>query len=103
MSEFSNRMSAQRDILQIVNERSWGGEALFGLSSKAIERWLATNEINPQAQIAQLVHEASSQLLFLATKSQEQITEDYEFRSNEVARITRKIQKEVSTIFNDLP
>lgn len=40
MSEFNNRIAAQRDILACINEKNWK-EELFGLSSGAIDRWIS--------------------------------------------------------------
>lgn len=81
MGEFNNRMTVQRNILQIINQKTWGREPLLGLSSKAIDRWLVVNLIDPQSRIVQLIKDASAKLFFLATKSQEQITEDYQLLS----------------------
>lgn len=96
MSEFSNRISAQRHILQIVNCKRWEKEELLGLSSKAIERWISINQIDPSCYLAELIKTASSQLFFLANKSQEQISEDYKMISQEIANISKKIELEIS-------
>src|SRR5437870_5432813 len=57
--EFNNRIDAQRRILEIVNQRDSLKEELFGLSSKAIERWASANRIDPQSQIVKLLRAAS--------------------------------------------
>jgi hypothetical protein len=38
--EFNNRIAAQRAILRVINREARSGEQLFGLSSKAIDRWI---------------------------------------------------------------
>jgi hypothetical protein len=75
--EFNNRIAAQRAILRVLNHKPWGSEQLFGLSSKAIDRWVAVNRIEPGSRLVTLVKDVSSKLLFLANKSQEQVSDDY--------------------------
>lgn len=94
MSEFNNRIAAQRDILRNVNERAWG-EELFGLSSGAIDRWANANQIEQEAVLLLLIRQAAERLFFLANKSQEQITEDYRMLCDEVADLTAKIKSTV--------
>ena len=95
MSEFKNRMAAQRQILQLVNRNEHQKEELFGLSSKAIERWVAVNAIDPNSKLVSLIKTASGKLFFLANKSQEQISEDYRTASREIGQITRSIEVEL--------
>ncbi len=96
MNEFKDRMAAQRQILELVNCRPQRKEELFGLSSKAIERWMAVNAIDPDSNLVALIKSASGKLFFLANKSQEQISEDYQTASNEVAELTKSIAAELS-------
>lgn len=77
MDEFNNRMNAQRAILAIVNQCGVDREQLSGLSQKAIERWLSANSIDSKGEVAAVLFQISSQLFFLAAKSQEQVTDDY--------------------------
>ncbi|MDR3566384.1 MAG: hypothetical protein P4N59_33845 [Negativicutes bacterium] len=93
--EFNNRIVAQRRILQVVNRKGWNQEDLFGLSSKAIDRWISVNRIDRQDKLVNLVKTAAGKLFFLANKSQEQITEDYFLISNEVAALHDAIAMEV--------
>jgi len=51
MSEFNNRIAAQRHVLQLVNKKRLGKEELFGLSNKAIERWISVNFVNPESRL----------------------------------------------------
>jgi hypothetical protein len=95
MNEFNDRMSAQRRLIQIVNRRGWNKEELFSLSARAIDRWLTVNCIDPSSRLVELVREASKELLCLATKSQEQISEDYRALSSRVDVITEAIRAEV--------
>jgi hypothetical protein len=94
MSEFASRIDAQRQVLQLVNRRQWEREELFGLSSKAIDRWVSVNRIDPDSQLVSLVHAASAKLFFLANKSQEQITNEYTFIASEFASIAKQIEME---------
>ncbi|MGP8442379.1 hypothetical protein ACT2E5_09620 [Burkholderia vietnamiensis] len=94
MSEFNNRIAAQRDILEIVNGAQWS-EELFGLSSGAIDRWLHRNSVSTESQLAILIEKAAGTLFFLSNKSQEQITEEYKNLSLEVKSITEQIRAEV--------
>ena len=94
MSEFNNRIAAQRDILLVVNSVNWH-EELFGLSSGAIERWLNKNNIKRKSLLADLIQESASKLFFLSNKSQEQITEEYKMLSLEVHRLREKIKLEI--------
>lgn len=95
MSEFNNRIAAQRHVLQLVNKKRLGKEELFGLSNKAIERWISVNFVNPESRLVQLVKEASAKLFFLANKSQEQISDEYKAIANEIAAITKAIEIEL--------
>lgn len=90
MIEFNNRVSAQRDILYLVNKDQWA-EELFGLSSGAIERWVSANSLGKNTDLVILINEAAEKLFFLSNKSQEQVTEEYKCLSAEVAMLTRKI------------
>ena len=94
-NEFKNRVAAQRSILRVINGRSWPEEDLFGLSSKAIERWIGANRLDPNATMVKLVLTASAKLFFLANKSQEQISDEYKAVSEEVASICRALGEEV--------
>jgi hypothetical protein len=90
MSEFINRITAQRDILNILNQSCWQ-EELFGLSSGAIDRWVTVNRLSITSEVVVLVKLAAEKLFFLANKSQEQVTEDYLSLSNDVSHIMKKI------------
>ena len=96
MSEFNNRIAAQRQILQVVNRKQWEKEELLGLSRKAIERWISVNRIHPESRLVELVGTASSKLFFLANKSQEQISDEYKMISREIMDISREIELEIS-------
>lgn len=96
MSEFSNRIDAQRQVLQLVNRIKWEQEELFGLSSKAIDRWVSVNLINSQSLLVKLIKESAAKLFFLANKSQEQVTDEYKSMSNEIAVIAQAIELEIN-------
>lgn len=95
MNEFGNRVEAQRQIIQTINHKRWEKEELFGLSSKAIERWVSINNINPTSRLVELIRTVSSKLFFLANKSQEQISDDYKIASGDIAEIAKEIKMEI--------
>jgi hypothetical protein len=96
MHEFNNRIAAQRQILRLVNRLTWLKEELYGLSNKAINRWIIANRIEPDSKLIQLLWTASEKLFFLANKSQEQVTEEYKMTSEEVAIIYKMIEAEIN-------
>ena len=97
MNEFNNRIEAQRQVLRLINQSLGAREELFGLSSKAIDRWLGANQIHPECRLAVLVRDASSKLFFLANKSQEQITPQYQAASAEMSALTTQIGLEMDS------
>ncbi len=98
MHEFNNRIAAQRRILQLVNRERWEKEDLFGLSSKAIQRWISANHLVPECRLVALITTASENLFFLANKSQEQISDQYLLASSEIAKIATLIDAELSNM-----
>jgi hypothetical protein len=96
VSEFNNRIDAQRRILRVVNGSLRDKEELFGLSSGALKRWTSTNQLDRHGVLVSLLYEAASKLFFLSNKSQEQITEEYRRLSDEVGRLTKMISEACS-------
>lgn len=94
MTEFNNRISAQREILLEVNSAQWI-EELYGMSSGALERWVQANSLDRTARLVSLLKEAADKLFFLANKSQEQVTAEYQLRSSEVSGLTEEIRIEL--------
>ena len=92
MNEFGSRIEIQRSVLRSVNSIECYKESLFGLSDKAISRWVHANNIDNGAKLVKLVKEISGKLFFLANKSQEQITEDYKSLSIAVHSTLREIE-----------
>jgi hypothetical protein len=92
VSEFVDRMGAQRALLQVVNSREWH-EELFGLSSQAINRWTDSNRMSPDSEVVTLLRSASERLSFLANRSQMQVSEDYRRVSHDVQALTEEIQE----------
>ena len=93
--EFNNRITAQRAVVQIVNRKGWPVEALFGLSSKAIDRWAATNRINSHSAILAIVRDISANLFFMANKSQDQISEQYQLARSTLMSLCDTLQVEL--------
>ena len=98
MNEFKNRIDAQREILRIVNKRSWRAEELTGLSSKAIDRWVLVNKVDTTSRLAELIRAVGRALFFLANKSQEQVTDEYKHRSQEAVVLTNEIATEMENL-----
>lgn len=96
MSEFNNRISAQRDALRIVNGSELFVESLLSLTEKAIDRWSRNNKIDAHDPIVTLLKLMSETLFFLANKSQEQVTEDYKVLSSKVAAQLSNLELEVA-------
>ena len=95
MSEFLNRMNAQRALLRVVNSRQWR-EELFGLSSRAIDRWVSSNNLGADVEAVSLLRLASDQLSFLANKSQEQVSDKYRSAAENVERLAREIGEKLT-------
>jgi hypothetical protein len=94
MNEFNNRIAAQREILLAVNNSRWN-EELYGLSSGALDRWVLANRLDGSSRLVSLLLEAARKLFFLANKSQEQVTAEYQLRSNEMTELTKEIRREL--------
>ena len=84
MDEFVSRMATQRHVLNVVNRKVSSNEKLFGLSSKAIDRWVISNRLGPESEIARLLRKISSELFFMATRSQELVSAEYEIRRQNI-------------------
>ena len=84
MDEFVGRMATQRHVLNVVNRKVSSAEKLFGLSSNAIERWAVANRLEPTSEIVRLLKRISSELFFMATRSQEPVSAEYELRHQQI-------------------
>lgn len=97
MTEFNNRIAAQREVLLAVNSAHWR-EELYGMSSGALDRWVQANCLNRTSKLVSLLTEVAGKLFFLANKSQEQVTAEYQFHSLEVYELSKAIRLEVQQI-----
>jgi len=95
MTEFNNRIAAQREILLAVNSSTGWREELYGMSNGALDRWVQVNGVDRQSRLMRLLVEAASKLFFLANKSQEQVTDEYRLRSLEVGQLAEEIRREL--------
>ncbi len=98
LSDFNNRMEAQRELLKIVNSRTWSTEQLYALSDGAIQRWIMVNHINANSDIATQVILAGDALNFLANQSQEQVSGEYKIRSIEFSLVLEKVKVEMALL-----
>ena len=96
MSEFNNRISAQRSALKVINGSEIYGEPLLSLTDKAINRWVVSNGIDRCGKIVLLLKSLSGTLFFLANKSQEQVSEDYKVLSAKVSKQLSLLRIEIS-------
>lgn len=92
MNEFNNRMNVQRQVLALVNMRGSTREELCGLSDGAIVRWASANALSADDNVLHLLRRISDKLSFLATKSQEQVTEEYKSLSAEVDQLIEDLK-----------
>jgi hypothetical protein len=74
-----------------VNGKPLEKEELFGLSSKAIDRWIAANRLENDAPLVRLVKATSEKLFFLAEKSQEQVSDAYATVAADIDNLTAQI------------
>jgi hypothetical protein len=95
MDEFVNRMATQRYVLNVVNSKIPSNEKLFGLSSKAIERWAITNQLGPKSELVGLLRQVSSELFFMATHSQEPVSAEYELRRQQIVNSVSALEHAV--------
>ena len=102
MSEFNNRIDAQRQLLRIVNRVRWEGEPLHGLSSKALERWVSRNGLDAEGPLASLLRTVAAELFFLANRSQEQVTDEYQAHARSLEALVPRIAAEVARLATEL-
>ncbi|WP_413739603.1 hypothetical protein ACL2XQ_19940 [Sodalis sp. RH14] len=95
MSEFNNRIKAQREALKVVNGSGLFCEPLLSLTEKAIDRWSNNNDLSNTDRAILLLKAMSGTLFFLANKSQEQVTEDYKILSKKVNDQLSKLEIEL--------
>ena len=92
MDEFVSRMGTQRYIVNVVNLKYPLYERLFGLSSEAIDRWCLENQLIPKSEVVELLKAVSSELFFLATRSQEPVSSEYELRRDRILGLVTQIE-----------
>ncbi|MEK5756619.1 hypothetical protein [Acinetobacter variabilis] len=94
MSEFQNRVNLQRQIIALVNKKLKFKEPLASLSYGCITRW-KKNNTEVLDQTYEILLDLSNKVLFLATKSQEQITEEYAFKSSQAVEKTKYLEEHI--------
>lgn len=95
MDEFVGRMATQRHVLDIVNSKLELQEKLFGLSSSAIDRWAVTNRFGLSSEMVRLLKSISSELFFMATRSQEPVSSEYELRRGKIIEAVTALENTV--------
>jgi len=95
MDEFVGRMATQRHVLNLVNRNVASSEKLFGLSSKAIERWALANRLEPTSEVVQLLRRISSELFFMATRSQEPVSAEYELKRQRIVESVSALEESI--------
>ncbi|PPC39987.1 hypothetical protein EA687_03280 [Acinetobacter baumannii] len=96
MNDFQNRINLQRKILHLVNSKIQLDEPLISLSKSCIDRWFSNNRGIKQSTL-DIIVSISEKTLFLATKSQEQITEEYSILSSDVSKKLNDLEKDINT------
>lgn len=98
MNEFQNRVSLQRKIITLINGKLCFNEPLASLSYGCIIRWKNNNhQVLPQTY--EILLNLSNKVLFLATKSQEQITDEYAFKSREASEQVNKLEYHIENFY----
>lgn len=95
MDDFLNRITAQRMVINIVNRENRFSSPLVGLSSKSLERWKQENSVPHNSELLTLLYFISSKLFFLANKSQEQITNEYQLLSKNVSDLIEYLEQNI--------
>ena len=91
MSEFGDRMRAQRAVLRVVNEATWP-EELFGLSKQAIDRWSSSSQLAQDSEVVYLLHSISDRLRFLAHRSQSQVSDEYREAAADIREMSAELR-----------
>lgn len=94
--EYNNRVQAQRAILKVINERVWESEPLLSLSRNGIGRWIRVNRVDAESRVVSLLLDAAAGLFFLANRSQDQISDEYFAKSEEIATLCQRIEGELA-------
>jgi hypothetical protein len=90
--EFNNRIAAQRRLLRTVNKSDCWSEQLAGISVDAIERFACVNSLPASDDLVRTLRLAAKALQCLATKSQEQLTDEYDKIEIEVDELQRSLE-----------
>lgn len=75
-AEFNSRVDLQRQVLKLINQTPWDMQ-LAGLSKSALDNWIFSNSVKNEEVIRSL-YSIAEKLFFIANKSQDQITEEYQ-------------------------
>lgn len=103
MDEFVGRMATQRHVLNVVNKKLSSTEKLFGLSAHAIERWTLVNRLEPKSELIQLIKRISSELFFMATRSQEPVSNEYQLRRKQIIDSVAALENALQMSSHSLP
>jgi hypothetical protein len=97
MSEFTNRVEAQRRLLKIVNGKKKQKEELFSLGDSAIQRWSSVNGIDPSSRVVALLKGASDRVFVMANHSDAPIAEEYLLTVEELYHIGNELEDAVES------
>lgn len=75
-AEFNSRVDLQRKVLKVVNNKRFKIQ-LSGLSKAAVDNWIFENKIIDE-NLKEIIYTIAEKLFFIANKSQDQITEEYQ-------------------------
>ncbi|MCY4303406.1 MAG: hypothetical protein OXC62_01260 [Aestuariivita sp.] len=79
--------------MKIVNGKTDLSEKLFGLSHSAIKRWAMANQIEFSSEIIRSLSQISSDLFFIATRSQDPVGSDYKLRCQKIINSVSSLER----------
>jgi hypothetical protein len=97
MTEFTNRVEAQRRLLKIVNAKKKQKEELFSLTDSAIHRWSSVNGVDPSSRVVALLKGASDRVFVMANHSDAPIAEEYLLTVEELYHIGDELKEAVES------
>lgn len=96
MGELDSRIEMQRRVLALVNGHTSAAERLFGLSHKAIDRWVSANGLERGKPLVVMLMTIADRLSFLAAKSQDHLSQQRMLAVDEIEKVFGELARELS-------
>ena len=93
MSEFENRIEAQRKLIKTVNERISHGERLSALTEPSIDRWASANRRVADDRVVKILRNASKEIFAMANHSDDPVCGTYRLSAEELASLTKELEQ----------